>query len=43
MGFVAAFVATQLFARAVRNELKRSGHTQHPAITRIGLVAVELL
>lgn len=43
MEVVVALLAKELFARAVRKELRRTGHTQHPAITRAGLLAMELL
>ena len=43
MGFVVALVVKELFAQQVRKELERSGNTQHPVITGIGLVALQLL
>ena len=43
MSFVVTIVATHLFTRTVRRELERNGHTQHPAITTIGTLAVGLL
>lgn len=40
---IVMMIVTRLVARTVRRELRRSGHTRHPAITRAGMIAAALL